>query len=163
MATFYSDGVTNKPYSQVYTNGAETRDVAYKYTITTGNHANGDQFVLASGLSFNDTVIGIFGSLPALTGATDSDLGFFYKDGTGALVALDADILWDGVSLASAAAYLEQLGAKNASLVTTKTVGEHLGLKSDDFPIGGVYLVLTLNNKSTAASAVVDVITKIAN
>jgi len=156
MAYFRSEGYDATPNNAANTVGKHLRVIPFGDTITTGNHAAGDTFILAGPLGYDDKVEALNGILPALTGATDSDLGFFYKKSDGTFAELDKDILWDGVSLASAAAYNNQLIGKNSSLDLTKNIGALLGKASDSEPVGGVFLGLTLNNKSTAASVRLD-------
>ncbi len=137
--------------------GKKTRVVEFSADLTAANSAVGDLLILASGLSFADRISGLFPNaltVPALTSATDNDLGFYYKDETGAYIELDKDILWDGVSLASASTFGNLLTAKNAALDHSKNIGELLTLGVDKEPAGGVYLVLTMNVANTATATV---------
>jgi hypothetical protein len=77
-------------------------------------------------------------------------LGFWFKDTSGTLVELDKDILWDGITLASAVTYPDLLTGFNSALDGSKTIGQLLGKGSDQEPFGGVYLVLQTNNANTA-------------
>lgn len=146
-----------------FASGKTTRVVEYSDDFTAANSDDGDLVILASGLSFADRISGLYPNaltIPALTAATDNDLGFYYKNEDGDYVELDADILWDGVSLASASTYGNLLSAKNSSLDQSKNIGELLGLGNDQEPVGGVYLVLTMNT-ATSATATVTVATHI--
>ena len=137
--------------------GKHTKTVEFEAAFTGANSAAGDKITLAEGLSFADRISAIrpnAANVPALTGATDSDLGFFYKNEAGDFIELDADILWDGVSLASASTNFNLLTGKNAALDHSKNIGQLLGKGVDQEPQGGVYLVLTLNNANTATATV---------
>jgi len=140
-----------------FKSGKNTRVVEFKAALTSANSDAGDLLILASGLSYADRISGLFPNaltVPALTSATDNDLGFYYKDETGAYVEIDKDILWDGVSLASASTFGNLLTAKNSSLDHSKNIGELLGLGVDMEPVGGIYLVLTMNTANTATATV---------
>lgn len=144
---------TAQPNNPRFASGKKTRTVEYEASVTAANSAAGDKFILASGLSFSDRVAGIrpnSAGTPALTGTTDTDLGFFYKNEAGDFKELDADILWNGVTLASALTSPNLLTALNASLDASKNIGELLGKGVDQEPVGGVYLVMTTNNANTA-------------
>ena len=148
---------TAEPKNPRFATGTKTRVVEFKADLTSANSDAGDLLILASGLSFADRIAGIYpnaANVPALTGADDNDLGFYYKDETGAYVALDADILWNGVDLSSATSYGNILTAENSSLDNSQNIGELLGLGVDKEPHGGTYLVLTMNNANTATATV---------
>lgn len=144
---------TAQPKNSRFATGKQTKTVEFEASVTAANSAAGDKFILASGLSFADRIAGIrpnSAGTPALTGTTDTDLGFFYKDENGAYVALDADVLWNGVTLASALTSPNLLTTLNASLDQSKNIGELLSLGVDKEPAGGVYLIMTTNNANTA-------------
>lgn len=144
---------TAQPKNPRFATGKNTRTVEFEASVTSANSAAGDKFILASGLSFADRIAGIrpnSAGTPALTGTTDTDLGFFYKNESGDYVALDADILWNGVTLASALTSPNLLTTLNASLDASKNIGQLLGLGNDKEPVGGVYLVMTTNSANTA-------------
>jgi hypothetical protein len=144
---------TAKPNNPRFESGTKVRTVEYRAAVTSANSAAGDKFFLVSGLSLSDRITGFFpggAGTPALTSATDCDLGFFYQNGSGEFVALDADVLWDGVTLAYALTYRNLLKALNTSLDWSKNIGEHLNLGPDAVPHKGVWLVLTTNNANTA-------------
>tara|TARA_R110000851_G_scaffold246062_1_gene398768 strand:- start:9777 stop:10286 length:510 start_codon:yes stop_codon:yes gene_type:complete len=148
---------TAKPKNPRFQTGNTTRTVEFSADFTGADSAAGDTVVLATGLSLADRISGVRAnstSIPALTGATDTDLGFYYKDEKGLLVALGADVLWDGVSMASAFTGVNALSGKNASLDQSLNIGELLSLGVDKEPHGGVYLVMTLNNANTATATV---------
>jgi hypothetical protein len=145
--------LTAQPKNSRFESGKTTRTVEFEASVTAANSDAGDKFILAAGLSFADRVAAIrpnSAGTPALTGATDTDLGFFYKNEDGTYVALDADVLWNGVTLASALTSPNLLTTLNASLDASKNIGQLLGLGNDQEPAGGVYLVMTTNNANTA-------------
>jgi len=148
---------TASPKNPRFQSGKNTRVVEFSADLTSGNSDAGDLLILAAGLSFADRISGLYPNaltIPALTSASNNDLGFYYKDETGAFVELDKDILWDGVSLTSASTYGNLLSAKNSSLDQSKNIGELLSLGVDKEPAGGVYLVLTMNTANTATATV---------
>jgi hypothetical protein len=127
--------------------------VQFQTSITAANSAAGDKLTLAGPFSYDDRIARIETrgqGTPALTGATNNDLGFWFKDTSGTLVELDKDILWDGITLASAVTYPDLLTGFNSALDGSKTIGQLLGKGSDQEPFGGVYLVLQTNNANTA-------------
>lgn len=143
-----------QPNNPRFVTGKKTKTVEFQGTFTSANSAIGDQCVLAEGLSFSDRISAVRPSgagTPALTSASNNDLGFFYRNVSGDLVALDADILWDGVTLATALTSPNLLTALNTSLDASKNIGQLLGLGSDHPANGNVCLVLTTNVANTAA------------
>jgi len=157
MAFFENIGKTAKPQNPYYSTGKGNgglKEVESSFLITTGNHANGDVFILCGAMSLADRVARLDGLTPALTGATDCDLGLYTKNHLGEYVVIPSagDILWDGITLASATAFRNQLIAFNTSLDATKNIGELLGKNSDEQYANGIFLGLKLNNKSTATS-----------
>lgn len=146
--------LTAAPRNPRFEGGKLARIVDFQASIAAANSAAGDKIVIAGPLQFDDRIASVrtMGQgTPALTGATDNDLGFWYKDAAGTLKELDKDILWDGITLASAVTYPDLLTGFNASLDRSKNIGQLLGKGSDQEPIGGVYLVLQTNNANTAA------------
>lgn len=146
------------PNNPRFESGKRTRTVEYSGTFTAANSAIGDKCVLAGPLRLSDRISAIRpggAGTPALTSATDNDLGFFYKNEDGDMVELDADILWDGVTFASALTHPNLLTALNTSLDHSKNIGELLGMGPDKEPFGGVYLVLTTNVANTATGPLV--------
>lgn len=140
-----------------FATGKKTKTVEFEAALTSANSDAGDLLILASGLSFADRVSSIrinATNLPALTSATDNDLGFYFKNEDGTFTELDKDILWNGVSLASSSTDANLLTGKNASLDHSLNVGEHLGLGVDQEPAGGTYLILTMNIANTATATV---------
>lgn len=139
----------------IYQSGKTLKTVNAKFSITAAASAIGDQYVLTGPLSVDDRVARIVGATPALTSATDNDLGFFTKDDDGVLVELDKDVLWDGVSLATALSYRDLLTHLNAALDTSKSIGELIGRTRENAPVNGIFLVLTTNVANTAAGPVI--------
>ena len=148
---------TAAPKNPRFQSGKTTRTVEFSAYLTGANSDAGDKIVLASGLSLADRVSAIrpnATNVPALTGATDNNLGFFYKDEKGVLQELDADILWNGVTLASVYTGSNILTGKNSSLDQSQNIGQLLGLGNDKEPVGGIYLVLTTVVANTATATV---------
>ena len=150
MTTFYNNGLQAKAKNPMYRTGKKLTTVHSQLTVDASELTNGDIFVLAGGLPLDARVHRIFSpnATPALTAATDNDIGF-YKMVDGALVALDKDIVVDGATLASALSTRDLLSL-NSSLDRSKTIGELLSLTNEKEPASGVYLCLTMNTKSTA-------------
>jgi hypothetical protein len=146
-----SNGFTEYPKNPANSSGKKLKSVFYEKTIATGAGAN-TLHVLSGPHSYDDKINAVVGATPALTSATDNDLGFWKKEEDGTFTAIDQDILWDGVSLASALSYRELLGTLNTSLDRDDSIGGLLGLSSEKEPVGGVYLGLYIQTASTAAS-----------
>lgn len=145
--------LTASPRNPRFESGKQPRVVDFQASITAANSANGDKIVLAGPLSFDDRIAALRTGgqgTPALTSAADNDLGFWYKDNAGNLVELDKDILWNGITLASAVTYPDLLTGFNASLDRSKNIGQLLGKAADQEPAGGVYLVLQTNTANSA-------------
>ena len=151
----------NQPKNPRFRSGTAARkaEVAVTDTSTIGA---GDFLVLATGLSFTSRVAEISSNIddiPALLGATDVDVGLYFKNSAGDLVPYDndgtslVDLLWNGVSLAAgAAAGVNLLFALNTALSQSDSLGEIAGgLGADKDPNGGLYLVMTFNTTVTAA------------
>lgn len=154
MATgIRSNGFVEYPTNPSNSVGKKDRSVYYEKTIATGAGAN-TLHILAGPLTFDDKINAVIGATPALTSAADNDLGFWKKEEDGSFTELDADILWDGVTLASALSYRELLGTLNTGLDRDKNIGTLLGKGSDQEPVGGVYLGLLIKTASTATSEV---------
>lgn len=146
LATANADNPTFK-------GGRQLKTVQFQASITAANSAAGDKILLAGPFTYDDRIAGIRTrgqGTPALTGATDNDLGFWFKNSSGALVEVDKDILWDGITLATGVTYPDLLTGFNSALDLSKTIGQLLGKGTDDEPFGGVYLVLQTNNANTA-------------
>ena len=148
MTNFVSTGATNYTNNTAFTVGKAPKVVSCDTLVDVSELTDGDTFEIAQ-VGLSDRISALVGTIPALTAADDNDLGFYTKDVDGALVAIDADILWDGVDLTSASAYADHLIGKNTSLDTTKTVGDHLSLGEDKAYANGIFLVLTMNTKAT--------------
>lgn len=151
-------GNTNYPKNPIFTVGKDLREIPNRFVFATTG-ANGDQYILAGPLSMNDRVAHIFTqNLPALTSATNANLGFYYsKDGLATQAGLvpvkasGGNELWSGVSLASAVTvWNDVLQSKNTSLDPTQPIAGLLSLGADAEPFGGIYLVLTLPTAQSA-------------
>lgn len=152
MATgIRSNGFTEYPKNPANSSGKKLKSVFYEKTILTG--AGADTLHILSGPhSYDDKIAAVKGATPALTSATDNDLGFWKLEEDGTFTEIDADILWDGVSLAAALTYRELLGTLNTALDRDDNIGTLLGKSSEEEPVGGVYLGLLIHTASTAAS-----------
>jgi hypothetical protein len=156
MATFTgirSNGFTEYPNNPANSVGKKLRSVFYEKTIVTGEGTN-RLHILAGPMSYDTKVAAIIGATPALTSATDNDLGFYKQNDDGTFDDIDPDILWDGVTLASALTYRELLGTLNTSLDRDDNIGTLLGKTIEEQPVGGVYLGLLIKTASTATSEV---------
>ena len=151
----------NQPNNPRFRGGTKTRKAEFALTDTSTIGA-GDFIVLATGLGFTSRVSEISSNIadvPSLTGATDVDVGLYYKNSAGELVPYDndgtslVDLLWDGVSLATGGgAGVNLLFALNAALSQSDNLGELAGgLGADKDPNGGLYLVMTFNTSVTAS------------
>lgn len=154
MTIYYGTGGVAFPRNTAFTVGKKMRKVNFKETAPTTGVA-GDQYILAGPISMDSRISRILSQrLPALTTATDANLGFYYKkpDGTFAVVKPSGgNELWSGVSLASAVTtYLDILTNKNSSLDNTKSIRSLLSYGPDREPAGGIFLVLTLPTANTA-------------
>lgn len=154
MAYYRSNGFTEYPYNPANTSGKKLKSVFFEATITAAANENDDVWILSGPHSLDDKIAAVKGATPAFTSANNNDLGFYKKDGDGNFVAIDDDILWDGVDLSSALTYRELLGTLNTSLDRDDNIGKLLGLNSDQEPVGGVYLGLKMKTASSAASEV---------
>lgn len=152
MTTFRTTGYAGVPTNPLYSGGKKLKTVFAVETVTAAENANGDVWILSGPHSLDDQIVAIIGASPAFTSATDNDFGFYKKLSDGTFSAIDADILVDGGDLSSALTHRDLLNTLNTSLDTTKTIGQHLGLHSDDMPEGGVYLAMTMNTASSATS-----------
>lgn len=145
--------LTNQPKNPRFSTGTKVRTVEFRGSFTASNSAIGDKCILAGPLSLDDRIAAIRAGgagTPALTSAADCDLGFFKKAADGSLVELSKDVLWNGITLASALTYPNLLTGLNLTLDISKNIGQHLSLGSDKMPHGGVFLVLTTNIANTA-------------
>lgn len=153
MTNFVSTGATNYANNTAFTVGKKPAEVSCDFTITAAALTNGDTFELAQ-VGLSDRISEITGTSTALTAATDNDLGFYTKDEDGDLVEIDKDILWNGVTLAAALDSSALMNKLNTALDTTKTVGDHISKNVDQDYANGVFLVLTMNVKSTANGSI---------
>lgn len=155
MATIRTDGFTEYPNNPANSVGKKERSVRARSTITAAANENGDVWILSGPHTYDDKIAALIGASPAFTSATDNDLGFYKKEEDGTFTEVDKDILWDGVDLSSAITYRDLLG-QNASLDRDDNIGTLLGKSREEEPVGGVYLALTMNTASSAASEVLD-------
>ena len=151
MAEQQTLGIVAKSGDPIYTVGKELKTVPAEFSVATGDATDGDVYVLAGGLGYDSRIHRVMlpGGYPGAALAVDNDLGFYKKDRDGTLVAIDADILVDGVDLSSASAVAQDLLNKNGSLDRTKSIGELVGKNVQDLPNSGIFLCLTVNTKSS--------------
>ena len=161
MATgIRSNGFVEYPDNPSNSSGKKLKSVFYEKTIATGAGVN-TLHILSGPHSYDDKINAVMGATPALTSAIDNDLGFWKKEEDGTFTAVDQDILWDGVTLASALTYRELLGTLNTALDRDDNIGTLLGVSSESEPSSGIYLGLYIQTASTAASEVLKVEVKI--
>lgn len=145
--------LTSSPNNPRFESGTCNRVVDFQTSISAANSEAGDIIVISGPHRFADRIAALRtggqGS-PALTGATDNDLGFYYKDSLGDLKELDKDVLWNGITLATAVTYPDLLTGFNSALDRSKNIGELLNKGADQEPAGGVFLCLTMNSANTA-------------
>lgn len=154
MATgIRSNGYTEYPGNPANSVGKQMLSTYYEKTIATGAGTN-TLHILAGPLSGDARIAAVKGATPALTSATDNDLGFWKKNADGTFTAVSQDVLWNGVDLSSALTYRELLGTLNTSLDRDDNINTLCGLASDKEPAGGYYLGLYIQTASTAASEV---------
>lgn len=153
MTNFRNTGFIAKPRNPVYTVGKKYRTIPARAALLTASMVNGDTFELGGPFTSSDRIARIFtpNATPALTGATDSKLGFMKKVG-GVLtiltnVANANQVLWNNATLAAALSSRDLLTSINTALNTTLNIGELLGLGPDQEPDGGYFLVLTFPTK----------------
>lgn len=148
----------SEPRNPTFKSGKAFRRVDASFSLTGANSDAGDILEIAGPLSLADRVAGLYANastgLPALTAAADNDLGFYRKKPGGEYVALDADVIWDGVDLSSANTSTGNLltGLAAASFDESQNIGELLNLGADRQPDGGVFLCLTVNTANTATA-----------
>jgi len=162
MAKVISTGATNKANNPYYFTGKNIKEVGARFSVAAADVADGDNYILAQGLSYADRVDSVVmeaGHI-ALTGATDNDLGFYEMDEDGNLTEIDKDILLDGVTLASAVTTWLDLLNLNTSLDREKNIGELVD-KSVEQQVANLCLVLTTNTKSTATNTVLGIKSRI--
>lgn len=149
MADVYVDSniVAGKKTSALFTGaGAETVTMAQTVTIASGD-ANGDVYRVFAGVPSSLVPLKIEVFNTAITGGTDYDLGL-YEVNSGAVV--DADILADGVSMATA----RTIATSNNVGMTTVDIAdglESLGELSAQTEVDSAYdVALTANTVGTA-------------
>ena len=158
MAKVISTGATNKPNNPYYTTGKKIKEVGARFSVAAADVADGDNYILAQGLSYADRVDSVVmeGGHVALAASADNDLGFYEMDEDGNLTEIDKDILVDGFSFVSARTAWTDLLNLNASLDREKNIGELVD-KSVEQQVDNLCLVLTTNTKSTATNTVLNV------
>jgi len=157
MATWNNLGYTAKDRNPMYQTGKKLLTVHAQAPIDVSKVDNGDVWVLAQ-VSLTSRVHRIVvGKAFACTAAADNDFGF-YRKVNGVLVAIDKDILVDGIDFTSGSGSLSygyDILSANTSLDRTKNVGELLDVSTDD-GYAEIYLCMTMNTKETTNDLVID-------
>lgn len=156
MATRETRGKTAKDKAPLYNQGQDVRKVRAVVPVAAA-WADADVVILAYNLPIDTLItrINLPNGSPAITAATDYDIGFHKPDGAdgqslGAVI--DKDALADGIDFSSArTSAIDLLGKNIASFDKEGTIGDLLGLTSETAPAGGVHLTMTLNTAGTAA------------
>lgn len=133
MAEHKTLGATASPKNGMYKEGKVLRRVHAEVDIAAASVGAGDIVVLAEDIPLNGRVhrINAVQAIGSITGANDNDIGFYTRDGSGALVALDDGAeLVETLDISSGLAAGDVL-AQNSSLDRTKTVAELAGVKRD--------------------------------
>lgn len=131
--------------------GAETITMVATEEIAAGDD-DGSVYRLFKSVPANLIPVEITITTDGITGGTDYDLGL-YKVGTGA-AAVDADVLMDGQTMASALtrATGHQLGLQTVNIAdATKSLGELSGQTEKDLSYD---VALTANTVGTAAGTI---------
>lgn len=137
-----------KPRNALYTTGKELR-LVHAQIEKKADTANGAVFVLASGLPLSARIhrITFPKGTPALTGLTNVDIGFYRKSDD---TVLKADALVKAKSFATALTNIDIVGDGVTEFDNTATIGELLGLGTDQTPAEGVNLCVTVNEAGNA-------------
>jgi len=141
----------------MYRTGKVLRTVHAELSVDISEATDGDVYVLAGGLTTNSRIHRIMApeGIVKFAAADDNDLGFYYYK-AGVLTAIDADVLVDGLDIATAATACVDLLGTNTALDRTKTIGELVSLSPDNTYAGGIYLCMTINTKETTADKIID-------
>lgn len=157
MATRQTSGklATGKGKNPLYNQGEEIQKVRAVVPVAAAWN-NDDVVILAYNLPIDTLITRINlpnGNPTGMTGANDYDIGFHRTagvDGQSLGAVLDKDALVDGVDFSSArTASIDILGLNVSSFDKSKTIGELLGLNSED--IGDVHVTMTLNAAGSVA------------
>ena len=150
MTTWYNNGRTAKSNNPLYRTGKRMIVVHSVVNVDASKLTNGDVFVLAEGLTPAHRVHRLMSpnATPALTSATDNDIGIYRKNMDGTLTVVDKDIIVDGATLANALTTRDLLSL-NSNLDRSKNIGDLLSIACDS-GYGELVLALTMNTKSTA-------------
>ncbi len=154
MATWNNLGYTAKDRNPMYQTGKKLLTVHAQAPIFVNEVDNGDVWVLAQ-VSLTSRVHRIVvGRAFNCATAADNDFGF-YRKVNGVLVAIDKDILVDGIDFTSGFGFGYDILVANTSLDRTKNVGELLDVSTDD-GYAEIYLCMTMNTKETTTDLVID-------
>lgn len=154
MATWNNQGYTAKDRNPMYQTGKKLLTVNARAPIDVSEVADGDIWVLAQ-VSLTARVHRIVvGKSFICAAATDNDFGF-YRKVNGVLVAIDKDILVDGIDFTYGLVAGYDILSANTSLDRTKNAGELLDVSTDD-GYAEIYLCMTMNTKETTTDNVID-------
>lgn len=150
MTTWYNNGRSAKANNPLYRTGKKLVTVHSVVNVDASELTDGDIFVLAEGLTPAHRIHRLMSpnATPALTAATDNDVGFYKRNTDGTLTVVDKDIIIDGATLANALTTRDLLSL-NSSLNRASNIGDLLGINSGS-GYGELVLALTMNTKSTA-------------
>jgi hypothetical protein len=146
-----TNGLASAPKNKlsVYNMGCKTRKIDSSWTKPAA-WVDTDYVVLAKNLSLGERILEIKQLAGSdLAGMTDVDFGLRRSDNG---VVLDADILADGVSFATAS-YRDLLGS-GLTFDRTKNLAELLGLDVNDQHRWGVDIIMTINTAGVATGSV---------
>ena len=156
MATWNNLGSTAKDRNPMYQTGKKLLTVHAQAPIDVSKVDNGDIWVLAQ-VSLTARVHRIVvGTAFDCAAAKDNDFGF-YRKVNGVLVAIDKDILVDGIDFTAGSGLVAgyDILSANTSLDRTKNVGKLLNVSTDD-GYAEIYLCMTMNTKETTTNLVID-------
>ena len=143
---------TAKPSKPIFSTGDRVQKVIGTYDKLTG-HGTG-VVVLARNVPIDTIVtsINLPAASPAISGFTDANFGFRRSSDD---TVLDDNALADAVSFDSARDYAIDILGSGITLLRDDTIGDLLGLQSDEAPIGGVDIIMTIVTGGSAADTIV--------
>jgi len=130
-----------KPSKPVFSTGDRVQKVVGTYSKEAG-HTTG-VVVLARNVPIDTIVekINFPAGTPAIADFTDANIGFRRSDDE---TVLDDNALADAVSFASARDYAIDILGSGITLLRDDTIGDLLSIQSDEAPIGGVDIIMTI-------------------
>ena len=149
MAYVENAGKVALENNTVYTIGKTFSKVDARAKVLTTVEAK-DVVIFAGGLT-GDVRISRLNSYSFGALEKDYDLGFYKKEG-GVYKVVVGDVLLDGADLSVAGTAFEDILLRNASLDRTKTIGDLLGVSSEEIPASGYFLGLKIGAAPLADS-----------